>query len=380
MNGLSLWVCVTTVALLLWLWQGLRRVERLGRLPADLPGEPPKVSVIVSALNEQDTIEPALRSLLALDYPRLEVIALNDRSTDATGAILDRIAADDARLHVIHIAQLPEGWLGKNHALHVGAQCATGDFLLFTDADVVFERRALRQAVAHCVRHDLDHLGVMPEFTCRSTFLAALLAGTTLFLYAMHPLWRVRHSRRAFFGTGAFNMVRTTAYRSAGGHEPLRLEVIDDIMLGRMMNDRGFRQDALIGTASVMVEWYADAGALMRGLEKNSFANFHYSVPRAAAMVSMMLVGRYWPLLGLVVTRGPAWWFNLVAALADIALNLLVIRTTRWPLRSLLWWPVSSAFMAFVLVRGVVLTLRRGGVDWRGTLYALDDLKRAHGA
>ena len=128
-----------------------------------------------------------MRSLLALDYPRLEVIALNDRSTDATGAILDRIAAEDARLQVIHIAQLPEGWLGKNHALHVGAQRATGDFLLFTDADVVFERRALRQAVAHCVRHDLDHLGVMPEFTCRSTFLAALLAGTTLFLYAMHP-------------------------------------------------------------------------------------------------------------------------------------------------------------------------------------------------
>ena len=218
MNGfwLSAGVLLPTVISLVMLHRGLAKVGWLARQPDELPAEPPSVSIVVSALNEAHTIEPALQSLLALDYPWLEVVAINDRSSDATGAILDRLQQTDARLKVLHIEALPAGWLGKNHALQRGAEIATGEYVLFTDADVHFEARALRQAVGYCVRHGLDHLVVLAEFTVRSNLLAALLSSVYWFFFIKHPPWRVRQSPRVHIGMGAFNLVRTAPYRQAG--------------------------------------------------------------------------------------------------------------------------------------------------------------------
>ena len=123
----------------------------------------PTLSIVVPACNEEDTIERGMNSLLALDYPHLEIIAVNDRSTDRTGAILDRLALSDPRLRVLHVETLPAGWLGKNHAMHSGSQAAKGKWLLFTDADVVFAPDALRRTVAFAERECLDHLVLSPR-------------------------------------------------------------------------------------------------------------------------------------------------------------------------------------------------------------------------
>src|SRR5512133_478831 len=139
--SLAAFIAVTLSALEVAL--GWRRIRHLKDVAVP-PGSPqPRVSLIVSALNEAATIEPALRSLLAIDYPDLELIVINDRSTDATPAIIERVAADAPRMRVVHLRELPSGWLGKNHALHQGAAIATGDYLLFTDADAVFAPSAV---------------------------------------------------------------------------------------------------------------------------------------------------------------------------------------------------------------------------------------------
>ena len=377
-TGISAAIFIATLATLAWFAWGLARVPWLSRLPDALPAGPPRVSVVVAALNEEATVEPAMRSLLALDYPGLEVVAVDDRSTDGTGAILDRLAAQDPRLRVLHVAQLPASWLGKNHALHAGAAIATGELLLFTDADVVFERRALRQAAGWFVAHQLDHLTLVPEFRGRGSLVGAMVCGAGIFLLLRHPPWRLRRSPRLYFGAGAFNMVRASAYRAWGGHAPLKLEVLDDLMLGRLVKQRGLRQDALMGKGAVAVEWYPDAPAMVKGVEKNGFANLDYSVTRMAVSTAAMLAARYWPYAGLFLTTGRAWWFNAGTIAADLALHALVLRSTGFRARSLAWWPLNCAVMAYAMWRSAFATLRRGGVAWRGTLYPLGELRRAH--
>ncbi|MBC5763889.1 glycosyltransferase [Ramlibacter albus] len=378
MAGLAQGIFIATVLVLAWGVWGLSRVRRVSQLPDMLPAGAPKVSVIVAALNEEATIEPAMRSLLALDYPNLEIVAVNDRSTDGTGAILDRMAGQDPRLRVLHIAQLPPGWLGKNHALHAAAAVASGDILLFTDADVVYERSALRRTVAYFAANELDHLTLFPDMHAQSGAAGAMVLGAAMFLLLRHPIWLLRRSKRVYFGAGAFNMVRASAYRAWGGHEPLKLEVLDDLMLGRLVKRLGLRQDALVSPGSVKVEWYADAPAMVKGLEKNGFANMDYSLAHVVASSALILFVRYFPYVGLVTTSGRTWWFCLGAIVGDLVAHAHALRLTSLHARCLLWVPLNPALMVYTMLRSTYITLRSGGITWRGTFYPLDELRRAH--
>lgn len=379
---IAYWVSAAVLLLLLRqlaaLHFGLRRLQQLADVGTPADDELPSLAVIVSALDEVATIEPALRSLLALDYPRLEVIAIDDRSTDGTGIVLDRLAREDRRLRVLHVRELPSGWLGKVHALHLGARAADADWLLFTDADVHFAPDALRRAVGHCRQERLDHLAVLPELHVRQSLLAALLLLAQALFYATLPPWKLATSPRVYVGLGAFNLVRADTYRRAGGHDALRLEVLDDLVLGRRLKAfGGARQGLLLGRGAVSLEWYADARAFMHGLEKNSFAAARYSVAQAlAGSLGLFLVG-VWPVVGVLATRGPTWWLALAGVVTGLLLQVEVLRTTDWPKRALWWWPVTPLLMLGVLWRAVLLTLRRGGVLWRGTLYPLPALRAA---
>lgn len=376
----SLLVCGLLLRQLLALHLGLRQLRSLADIDPLPDAELPTLSVIVSALDEAASIEPALRSLLALDHPRLQVVAIDDRSTDGTCAILDRLAREDPRLRVIHVAALPDGWLGKVHAMHLGAQAATGGFLLFTDADVHVAPDALRRALGYCVRERLHHLAVLPQLHVRESLLAALLVESQALFYATLPPWKLATSPRVYVGLGAFNLVRADAYRRAGGHEALKLEVLDDLALGRQLKRHGARQGLLLGEGAVALEWYRDARGFMHGVEKNSFAAAAYSVPRALAASLGFAALRVWPLVGLVATAGPTRLVNALAVVASLAIQWRVLRTTSWPARCLFWFALTPVLMLAVLWRAVLLTLRRGGIAWRGTFYPLAALRAARRA
>lgn len=372
----SLAVFLIVAAVSLGVALGYRKMPHLDSTAPATSDSHPKVSVIVSALNEADTIAPALQSLLSLNYLNLEIIAINDRSTDATPAILDRMAQSHPALRVLHIEALPAGWLGKNHALHQGAQLAGGDYLIFTDADVIFNPDTIVRTVAYCEQHQLDHLTLLFDVIAKTQLLRMLILSFSISFMARFQPWKVNHSTKHFLGVGGFNMVKKTAYQAVGGHAAMPMAVIDDMMLGKLMKTRGYRQHALLGRELVAVEWYRSTPEMIRGIQKNAFAAFDYQISKLVLVTLAILALRVWPWVGLFITDGAARAVNAATILVGLALYADLLRGYGWSYRCLIFAPVISVLELAMFWRGSVLTLWRGGIDWRGTRYALQELKR----
>lgn len=337
----------------------------------------PAVSVLVAARDEAWGVEACVRSLLALDYPGLEVIVADDRSTDATGAILDRLAAQDPRLRVIHVAELPSGWLGKNHAHGLGARQARGELLLFTDADIEFAPAALRDAVSILEAEKLDHLALGPAMRLPGIWLAACVAYFARQLALLMRPWRARDPRSdGYIGVGAFNLVRAEAYRAAGGHERIALRPDDDIRLGQLLKRAGFRQDLRHAPDSLYVTWYDTLGGFVRGLEKNVLAGLDYRGALGLCGLALLLVVEMLPWIVLAAGEGAA----RVAAAAAIAAAMLsmaaILHLARAPVAAALLEPVAALVFFYACARSIVLAYARGGIVWRGTHYPLAELRR----
>ena len=380
------------LALQAWAGRGLRRLPRLeamdGRLAAGRE-DWPLLSVLVAARNEAHTVEQGMRSLLAVDYPRMELIAVDDRSTDETGAVLDRLATEDARLRVVHLTALPDGWLGKCHALQLAADAARGEWLLFTDADVGFSRTALRRTVAFAEREGFDHLAGAPGVHAPGTGLALLIATFSLVFTLGSRPWAAPDPRdAAVVGVGPFNLVRASAYRSSGGHAALPLAILDDVILGRVLKRAGFRQAMVVATRAdgedprpghpyLRFPWYPSLRAAIVGLEKNAFAAFDFRVPALAAWVVGLSALMWGPFISAALA--PGWqrlpWIAaaLLTCTALRAAGREVLGRFSWPLSLLL--PVGWALLAYTVVRSAWITLRQRGVRWRDTVYPLKQLR-----
>jgi glycosyltransferase involved in cell wall biosynthesis len=380
---LSLAVLAAVTLFTLEVALGWRRIRQLKDVEADVEAPvvaaPPRVSLIVSALNEAATIEPALRSLQSIDYPDLEIIVINDRSTDETPAIVERVAGSSPRMRVIHVETLPAGWLGKNHALHQGAAIATGDYLLFTDADAVFAPSAVSRAVAYCDAHAVDHLTLFFDLQARTGLLRLLVVSFGAGFMARFKPWKVPTSPRHFVGVGGFNLLRRSAYLGIGGHAAMPLAVLDDMELGRRIKTHGYTQHALSGVDMVMIEWYRSTPDLVRGLEKNVYAGFDYRLRTLAAVTLLMLATRVWPWLALLLTSGTVWWLNLATVCATLALYIDLLHARKWRLHCLVFAPIVPLIEIATWWRACLLAVYRGGIAWRGTHYRLDELRRAHG-
>ena len=377
---LSLAAFLAVAAVSLEVALGWRQITHLKDVPVQPDGRQPRVSLIVSALNEADTIEPALYSLAAIDYPDLEIIVVNDRSTDNTAAIIERVAAAVPRMRVLHIDTLPPGWLGKNHALHQGAAIATGEYLLFTDADAVFAPSAVARAVAYCNANAVDHLTLFFDVVAGTELLRLLVISFAAGFMARFRPWKVATSPRHYVGVGGFNLLRRSAYAGMGGHGAMPLAVLDDMTLGKLIKSSGYRQHVLSGLEMVFVEWYRSTPELVRGLEKNVFSGFDYKVSILAVVTLLVLVMRVWPWVALFTVSGVAWWVNVATLCAGVALYADLLLARKWHLRCLVFAPVVPLIELAIWWRACLLTIARGGITWRGTHYGLAALRRAHHA
>lgn len=367
-----LFVLATTIEFAI----GNRSLSRLGSQPSFTGNNAPKVSVIVAARNEARRVEHGLQSVLAQDYPNLEFIVVDDRSTDETGAILDRMARNDPRLHVVHIMELPTGWLGKTHAQHFAGQKATGELILFTDADVVMDRTVLSRAVAYLFRKQLDHLAVGPKLKMPGTFLSMFGGAFILFFGLYAKPWKARDPKSPrHIGIGAFNLIRAEVYRAIGGHRAIAMRPDDDMKLGKVIKMRGYRQDMLLGGDLVTVEWYSSVGELIRGLEKNTYAGVEYNLLVVILSSIAQLLVFVWPLVALLVVRGATWWLNLAIVVLLAALYMDSAHThgaKRW---HCVGAPLTALLFQYIVWRATLKTLRNNGIDWRGTHYSLKELK-----
>ncbi len=361
----------------IWLMLNRHALTVLASVPVEDDRPFPTVSIVIPARNEERDLEQALESVLALDYPDLEIIVVNDRSTDRTGAILEKMAVQDPRLTVVTIDSLPTGWIGKPYALHMGAQRARGDFILFTDADIVFHPFAVRKAVAHVQANQFDHVTLIPEGAMTGVFLRTLSATFGIFMFLIFKPWKARNPRSGcYMGVGAFNLIRTSAYRAMGGHQPVALRPDDDLKFGKLVKDHGYRQDVLNGKGMVEVEWYRSVGELIDGLMKNMFAGMEYRVSLVMGATFAALLMHIWPWVGVWVADGwPQAWYAVTVVMMvgsfGVAMAPFGVK-----FRQGLLLPLTIGLLVYIQCRATALALWRGGIVWRGTFYELRQLKK----
>lgn len=369
-----------------WLRRSLRTAFGMGKLTDvtspewdRLPGtkEPqPSVAVVVPARNEGGTIEQCVLSLLVQDYPSLQIFAVDDRSTDATGTVMDRIMARSDRLRVLHVTELPSGWLGKTHAMWRGGAETQSDWILFTDGDVIFRPDAVRRTLAYAETRQCDHLVIFPTLIMKGFGERTMLGFFGLASLLLLRPWKVKDPQaRDFIGAGAFNLIRRTAYEELGTYSALRMEVIDDLKLGEAVKRHGLRQDCVVGPELVRVRWAEGGLGVVRNLRKNMFSLLHFKWWLAALATVAAGVYQLGPWAGIVLAPGIT---KVGFAVAIFSIALLYWRMGRqfglspW---FFLTHPLSTIMFIYTLLNSAVSSLVHGGVVWRGTTYPLEEIR-----
>jgi len=337
----------------------------------------PSVSVLFAARDEAEKLPAALETFLALDYPKFDVIAVNDRSEDETEGILRRAAQRDLRLKVISISSLPAGWLGKPHALQEAYDHSTGEWLIFTDADVHFEPDVVRLAIALAEQRHWDH---MPLLCHTKMFSAGEKIAMTFFgmafLLGVRP-WRASNPKSgSYVGIGAFQLIRRSTYEKIGEHRRLAMEVVDDVKLGKLVKEAGCSSGIARSGTLVSVYWHAGVRNIIRGTTKNFFATTGFSLPTVCVQILGLLMLSVMPWLALPFVHGWARLFAAIAvALAICAEGGVAIENGVSPLYALTH-PIGALIFGWMLARSTIVTLWQGGITWRGTFYPLEKLKR----
>jgi glycosyltransferase involved in cell wall biosynthesis len=386
---------VTSLLAAGWLWQAVTALRGMPTLP-DLnnpkaawpelpPSTQPHATVVVPACNEEDSIEATLRSLLASRGASLQIIAVNDRSTDRTGAIMNAVAAtaeaaaSPHTLEILHITHLPPGWLGKVNALAAGASRSTAPWLLFTDGDVLFDPSAIALALRYAHAEHTDHLALAFTLELKSFAEAAVFAAFQAIAAWNIRLWKVADPQtRDVFGAGGFNLIRRQVLDQLGGLESLRMEVVEDLRLGWKVKRAGYAQRFVLGANLVRIRWIEGVFGIVGLMEKNGFAGMRYNSALALAAFVGFAVQIVLPLAaiasgGWAAAAGAATY---IAIALTYAANRRITQASPWT--ALLFAP-ATAVLLYALARSTFLTLRRKGVIWRGTLYPLAELRRHAG-
>ena len=375
---------------LIWTWRSTTARRNLPKLPNLLdesaenqPATSPQITVIVPARNEEQAIEQTLRSLLAQQNITLEILAVNDRSTDRTGEIMDRIGAEglaqNKSISVIHIKELPEGWLGKTHAMGLAARQASAPWLLFTDGDIFFREDCLTRAFRYAER-EADHVILIPTLIHKTFGERMMLSAIQALSFLAARPWKTRDPKsREAVGIGAFNLIRSDVYRSIGGYEGHRMEVLEDIKLGYQVKRSGYRQHVVLGRDLARVHWASGTLGIVHNLTKNVFAAFRFQPALLLAASLGVAIFCLTPFCGFF---GP--WQTIAASLLALEAALGIYRCCeRWingisPAYVLLL-PVATCIIVYMMWRSMIVTLIQRGIVWRGTFYPLAELRKHAG-
>jgi hypothetical protein len=379
LSGLNL------LATLVWVGVGLGLLRfRVGlpRLPEVTANPPeggwPRLSVVIAARDEGPQLAASVGSLLDQDYPDLEIVVVNDRSTDGSRELLESLAREDLRVVPVHVEELPSGWLGKNHANHQGAGRATGEWLLFTDGDVLFAPSALRRAVAFATERRLGHFVAFPHLIAPGLLERAFVSGFAVAFNLKTRLWRLsRPATSSFVGVGAFNLVRRDAYERIGGHTRLAMEVVDDVKLGMILRRSGVPQGGLDSGGLVRVRWQHGLLASLGGLVKNAFAAVEWRWSAVLAVAVLLGAAAVVPAASLVLIAPPSLKLTAVlpVAMAVVTHGLVARDIAGGRVVEGVLFPVAASALIGVLIWSAVAATFRDGIVWRGTRYGLAELR-----
>jgi len=356
-----------------------RRSPELSRAPAVTDG--PLVSVVIPARNESRVIATVLESLRASRYRSLEIIVVDDRSTDDTAKRVAAIAAQDARVRLIEGEPLPDGWFGKPWACVQGARAARGEILVFTDADTRHAPDLLPHAVGALEEERADLLTISPRQRCE-TFWERVVMPQIWFLLGVryHPR-AVNRARRArdVIANGQFIMVRREAYERVGTHSAVKGEVAEDLALAQAFFAAGMKSWFAFAESLMETRMYESLPHLVEGWSKNIYLGGRRSFPDEPvrrALVPVGLTGSmvFWLIPPLVLAGALAgWWPALTtAALAATVLSMLFWMLMSFGMQIPMWYgilyPLGAAVLLYVVARSTWRGSRR--VEWRGRTYS----------
>lgn len=353
-----------------------RRIKFLKKVKLPPGFHEPSVAVIIAVRNEEAELEKALLTICNLNYSNYKIIIINDRSTDNTSLILQSLSSTHQNLQVISVDNLPAGWIGKTHALFTGFTHANAEYLLFTDADVKFEKDTLTKAISYMQQTKVQHLTILPMIKSRSQVLNAVLATFKIMFDLRYKPWQVSDpASEACLGMGAFNLVKKTAYEAAGTHKRIALHPNDDLQLGYCLKSSGFKQDVLYGNGQVQYEWYTNLQQFVNGLMKNAFSSVNYSFANALIHAFGAFIFFVLP-VPVLLFQQTIYSFIMAAVILLSQLALYLLK----PALNARWWyiftiPFAAVIISFIMLKSAVVTIIQGGIYWSGSFYPLSDLR-----
>jgi chlorobactene glucosyltransferase len=349
----------------------LVQFERLADDPPHVGEGAPRVSIMVPARNEERGVEACVRSLCEQQYQNMEVLVLDDGSSDATPEILARLAAEyPDRLRVLQGSPLPPEWVGKSWACHTLSQHATGDVFIFTDADTVHRPMMVLAAIDQLRRTKLDMFSMIPYEEMGTFMEHAVLPMVHVLYFAYLPNDLIHKSKQVSVSAanGQFMCFRREAYHACGGHGSVYNSMVEDVFLAKAAKRAGLRIALVDGTAHVACRMYTSASEVIAGFSKNFFPATSYNLPMTALFIVHLLAIYTAPVV--MLAAGLAWPLPLLQLLLAAYIRLAIAGRCRMP-----WWhsllqPVTAAFAAFIGINSIRWAYSSTGPRWKGRSYA----------
>ena len=379
-SWITAWFCATLLIGLIWLRRHFdinrgRGEPVLSDMAVAEDEDWPALTVLVAAKDEEANIATCLRGLLAQDYPRLQVVVIDDRSGDRTSVIIDEMAAADPRLTALHVEELPPGWFGKSHAMSVGVRQAAGELLCFTDADCTFDSPQLLCAAVGLVRKkQIDFLSVLPRLEARSFWekvVQPVAGGIMVFWF---PPQKVNDPTSSVaYANGAFMLLKREAYDAFGGHDAVRSALNEDMQMASLAKREGLRLGVLRGGDMYSVRMYSGLPQIWRGWTR-IFVGCFGTLPRLLATALVLAVFSLSPYVSLVTSSlagSAAWWMFGAAAFAIVAQQSVMMRF--YHLTGIApglapTYPLGALFCLGMMFNAMT-RLGGGSITWRGTTY-----------
>lgn len=376
-------VSLTWMLLIRSMWVTFRDSPFLDRFNS-VQHAKPKVSVILPARNEEGFIEKCINSLLYQDYENYEIVAVDDRSEDRTGEIIKKIAQGNSQVKYVLAGIKPSKWIGKNWACVEGFKKATGDLLLFTDADTVHSKNTISLSVDHLMSEDLDALTVIPKMLCLDRWTKITLPVLSTFLHTRFSALRVNDSsKKTGYFFGSFFIINKKTYESVGTHEGVKSEIVEDGALGKKVKEAGFKLKMVRGEHLVEAVWARDWFTLWHALKRLMIPLYLQTSKVATAIFFAVLFLLFIPFPALVYSAVFATTSESFTVLFGVSLissalvylaSMIDARKGLWlPLKYAMLAPVGSAIIVAGFGSGILNAKRSNAVTWRGRTYSMVD-------
>lgn len=354
--------------------------------PVDIPASP-KISIIVPARNEEHNIRRCLESLQKIEYPNIEIIVVNDRSTDRTGEIIAEVAQADERVKLIQGSDLPDGWSGKIYAIHQAVSHATSDWFLFIDADVAIYEKAPTIALSYCLRNELKMLSVFLKPSLETFWENIIMPVVFGAISFSKPLKRVNDpDDAAAMASGGFILVNAESYRAIGGHEAIKNSVIEDVHLARLAKENHIPYHFMLGQEMGTQRWYTSFRELWQTWSKNLFVGQDYQISQAIQAILLSFLLSMLPFIVLLdqsvtlVSKGsyhsPIFWLALAQTLAILGYRFYNAVYQGLAKGYFFTHPLGSSIFIGIIINSVFRSLTGRGVTWKGRTYTTDKFIR----